>query len=99
MIQGLTHFSALKMKLLEARKVLRLAGQTKCPVYPGESLYVGVLILQSLLFYLTLSPKYCTSLWSGPQLFALTHTARHPPPPTKCKSFAVDPRAAEQRQI
>lgn len=24
-------------------KVLRLAGETKCPVYPGKSSYVGVL--------------------------------------------------------
>ena len=97
MIQGLTHFSALKMKLLEARKILRLAGQTKCPVYPGESLYVGVLILQSTVLPYTVPQILHFSLEWTPTLL---HTPPAPPVThTKCKSFAVDTRAAEQRQI
>lgn len=93
MIQGLTHFSALKMKLLEAGKVLRLAGETKCPVYPGKSSYVGVLTLQSLLFYPTLPANPAL-------LFAMDpSSSAHNAPRPQCRSSAVDPRAGEQRQV
>lgn len=76
MIQGLTHFSALKIKLLEAGKVLRLAGETKCPVYPGKSSYVGVLTLQSTVLPFTVLQIQHFSLQRTP---ALLHTT--PPAP------------------
>ena len=65
------------MKLLEARKILRLAGQTKCPVYPGESSYVAVLILQSTVLPYTVPQILHFSLEWTPTLL---HTTTPPSP-------------------
>ena len=85
----MTHFFALKKDEALGIQPSSETCQTKCPVCPGEASYSCVPTLHSHCFTLCCPPNAALLFGVDPNSFG----------PPKCRSFAEDPGAGEQRQI